>query len=108
MSHIPYYGEDDAERVVVKSNNKTFLTATVVAALSFMSQFGYAQDIKPEKVDYKNHVEEIVVRAMDLSDMSIKNGMISVGLTNEVLVHLYDSKTDSWKFVGTKKHKKDK
>lgn len=102
MSHIPYYGEEE-DKVVVKSNNK--LVALAAAALLVVNPVS-AKDVKKVVYQYGQQ-EEVIVHAVDLSKIKQKHGNIPVGLNQEVLVHIYDEKTDSWKYVDTKqRHKK--
>jgi len=95
MSHIPYYGEDDADKVVVKSNNR--LVALASALLLTINPVS-AQDV--EKVIHKPHVEEITITSKQSKESDSHVKMFSVGLSNVVLVHIYDEKTDTWKYVG--------
>lgn len=96
MTHISYYGEDE-DRVVVKSNNKKFIA--IATALMLLATLANAQDVK--SVRYEGNVEEVIVRAQDLSQYDIEPGVIRSGLSSEVLIHIYDQKTDTWKYVAT-------
>jgi hypothetical protein len=74
----------------------------MLSALLMLVNPASAQDVK--KAVYKSDMEEVTVRALDLRQFEGKKapGVISVGLSDKVLVHIYDAKTDTWKFVGTK------
>lgn len=85
----------------------SFLTvaALVMAVISVFTLFASpaeAQQVKAQPVNVKMIQEEVVVVATDLSSVNNNDGVFKVGLSNTVLVHLYDKKTDSWKYVGTK------
>jgi len=81
---------------------------TIVTAMLMLVNPASAQDVR--KAVYKPAIEEVTVRALDLSKYEgVKEpGVISVGLTDKVLVHIYDERTDTWKFVGTSLSKANK
>lgn len=101
MSHIPYYGEED--KVAVKSNNKL---VAIASAMLLVACPVSAQDVK--KAIFSPTPEEVVVKAMDLSvEGNTQEGDLRIGLSNEVLNHIYDEKTDTWKYVETTKVKNE-
>ncbi len=56
-------------------------------------------------VDTISSMEEVVVTAPDLSKFDA-TGLLRAGLSETVLVHVYEPLTDTWKYVGTKlRHK---
>ena len=58
-----------------------------------------ARESRPDTIE-KNKPEEVVVKAKDLSNKDLKDkGIIPVGINSEVLIHVYDKKTDTWKYV---------
>lgn len=100
--HIPYHGEDEDEAVAVKSSNRTVMSFALAALLSFVTQYGVAHEVKVQKASYVNQIEETVIRAVDLSALkAVDSGAFKVGLSETVLIHRYDAKTDSWKYIGT-------
>lgn len=61
-------------------------------------------EVKTSKALINAHIEEMLVTAQDLSEAvkpKVQVFNLRVGLNNKVLVHVYDKKTDTWKFVGT-------
>lgn len=49
-------------------------------------------------------IEEVMVTAKDIRELvkpTVQVFNLRTGLENRVLVHVYDQKTNTWKFVGT-------
>jgi hypothetical protein len=120
--HIPYYGEDSAcESKPIKQSSKNKLAAFVAAVcLAVTGHPASADDYKFDSIKVKHPsveiievketlkakyaLEEVLVTAKDIRDLvkpTVQVFNLRVGLDNKVLVHVYDKKTDTWKFVGT-------
>lgn len=57
-------------------------------------------------VEIRSNMEEVVVTAPDLSKFD-STGLIRSGLSETVLVHVYEPLSDTWKYVGTQLRHKD-
>ena len=69
-------------------------------ALSLLSTGLAARDERPIKIQQAKYYEEVTVTATNLSSRPVqKEELIRVGLSNVVLVHIYDESTDTWKYV---------
>lgn len=77
-----------------------------LAFVAFTTETG-ANETRPIQIA-KAKYEEMTVRAQNLSYLKPEIAHISVGLSNTVLVHKYDKKTDSWKYIGSKVSKSEK
>lgn len=122
--HIPYYGEDSPCESQPKKQTKSskFIALVAAAALAIVGHPAQAQDrydfvpakaslygIETVSVKYPSRellrdIEEVVVTARDIRELVIpKVEIFSVrmGLSNKTLIHVYDEKSKTWKYVGT-------
>lgn len=84
---------------------KAKLVAVVIGSL--LASGAGAQENRPFKVQKSSYQEELKVYGKDLSKMFEKEkGAIitGIGSSAQILIHVYDKKTDTWKYVGTKKN----